>query len=116
MSTDATRDALNIIDRRHFSSSDMQRDARMDDYRAQIDIAQMIYDMRTSAGLSQAELARRVGTTQSVISRLEDADYSGHSLTMLFRIARALGKTLRIQILDASDLSEPASSDQSVAA
>jgi hypothetical protein len=35
-----------------------------------------------------------VGTTQSVVSRLEDDDYDGHSLTMLARIAAALGKRL----------------------
>ena len=42
---------------------------------------------RTEAGLSQKELAEMIGTTQSVISRLEDADYEGHSLSMLSRIA-----------------------------
>jgi len=42
-------------------------------------VAQLIYDARTEAGLSQAELAGLIGTTQSVISRLEDADYEGHS-------------------------------------
>lgn len=38
--------------------------------------------LRTQAGLSQ-QLAKRVGTTASVICRLEDADYEGHSLAML---------------------------------
>jgi predicted transcriptional regulator len=47
--------------------------------------------LRTAADLSQKDLAQRVGTTQSVISRLEDADYDGHSLSMLERIAHALG-------------------------
>jgi ribosome-binding protein aMBF1 (putative translation factor) len=54
------------------------------------DVAAKIYKLRHSEGLSQAELARRIGTTQSVISRLEDADYDGHSLSMLKRIAAAL--------------------------
>ena len=35
----------------------------------------------------QKKLAKLVGTTQSVIARLEDADYQGHSLNMLGRIA-----------------------------
>ena len=58
--------------------------------------AQLLYDMRTAAGLSQRELARRVGTTASVICRLEDADYSGHTLQMLNRIASALGRRIEL--------------------
>ncbi|MGC8643766.1 MAG: hypothetical protein ACP5XB_28230, partial [Isosphaeraceae bacterium] len=38
-----------------------------------------------------------IGTTPSVINRLEDADYSGHSLPMLRRIAAALGRRLEIR-------------------
>ena len=60
-------------------------------------VAAMIYRARKAARISQAELARRVGTTQSVISRIEDADYDGHSLTMLHRIAAALGQTLKVE-------------------
>ena len=37
-------------------------------------------------------------TTQSVISRLEDADYDGHSLSMLNRIAKALNRQVQIQM------------------
>ena len=35
-------------------------------------LGQLIYDLRTEAGLSQRELAAKMGTTQSVISRLEE--------------------------------------------
>ena len=41
--------------------------------------------------ITQRQLAKKVGTTASVICRLEDADYQGHSLAMLRRIAAALG-------------------------
>src|SRR5947207_10758655 len=54
------------------------------------EIAQQVYDLRKQAGLTQRQLARLVDSQQSVISRIEDADYSGHSLTMLKRIAQAL--------------------------
>jgi ribosome-binding protein aMBF1 (putative translation factor) len=64
-----------------------------------LDIARKIYELRTKAGLSQVDLARKVGTTQSVISRLEDADYDGHSLDMLRRIACALEKRVEIRFL-----------------
>lgn len=64
-------------------------------------VGKMIYDARQEAGLTQTELAKLVGTTQSVISRLEDADYEGHSLPMLNRIAAALHKNLVIQFVSA---------------
>ena len=62
----------------------------------QIDLALLVREMREDAGLTQAELAKKVGTTQSVIARLEDAEYAGHSLTMLERIATACGVALKL--------------------
>jgi ribosome-binding protein aMBF1 (putative translation factor) len=62
----------------------------------QIDLALLVREMREDAGLTQAELARKVGTTQSVIARLEDAEYAGHSLTMLERIATVCGVALKL--------------------
>ena len=40
-----------------------------------------------------------VNTTQSVISRLEDADYEGHSLSMLSRVAQALNREVKIDLV-----------------
>ena len=68
------------------------------------DIARKIYDLRTKAGLSQRELARKIGTTASVICLLEDADYEGHSLSMLKRIAEALDKRVEIRFVPAKRL------------
>jgi len=48
-------------------------------------------------GTRQTELAKKAGTTQSVIARLEDAEYAGHSLTMLERIAAACGVALKLR-------------------
>ena len=62
-------------------------------------IASQIYELRTEAGLSQRQLAERVGTTASVICRLEDADYEGHSLSMLRRIAKAVDKRIEIRFV-----------------
>ncbi len=67
--------------------------------RANLDIARKIYDLRTNAGLSQRELAKLVGTQPSAISRLEDADYGGHSLNMLQRIAVALNKKMQVRFV-----------------
>ncbi|MCC6345532.1 MAG: XRE family transcriptional regulator [Bryobacterales bacterium] len=68
------------------------------------EIARKIYDLRTKAGLSQRELAKKVGTSASAICRLEDADYDGHSLSMLKRIAEALDKRVEIRFLPAKRL------------
>lgn len=59
-------------------------------------IARELYDMRTKADLTQTALAKKVGTTASVISRLEDARYQGHSITMLRKLAEAFNVTLQI--------------------
>jgi ribosome-binding protein aMBF1 (putative translation factor) len=63
----------------------------------QIDLAMLVREMREAAGFTQTELAKKAGTTQSVISRLEDAEYAGHSLTMLERIATACGVALKLR-------------------
>jgi predicted transcriptional regulator len=62
-----------------------------------VEAAQLLYDMRTKAGLSQRALAKRVGTTASAICRLEDADYEGHTLAMVRRIATALNRRLELR-------------------
>lgn len=66
-----------------------------------VTVAQLIYDARQEAGLTQTELAKLVGTTQSVISQLEDADYEGHSLNMLNRIATVLQKRVEVRFTPA---------------
>lgn len=71
------------------------------------EVASMIYALRTKAGLSQRALAKKVGTTASVICRLEDADYEGHSLAMLRRIAGALGKRVQIRFVPDSKPKRP---------
>ncbi len=70
-------------------------------------VAQLIYDARTAAGLTQAQLAKLIGTSQPAIARLEDADYEGHSLSMLQRIAAALHRPLQISFGPASTRMQP---------
>jgi ribosome-binding protein aMBF1 (putative translation factor) len=92
-----TSDAVAILDRMAGERLELRR--LTEEARINAAIAQLIYDARTKAGLSQADLAEKLGTKQSVISRLEDADYEGHSLGMLQRIAAALGQRLDIRLL-----------------
>lgn len=81
---------------RRYVKDDPVRESQLEAERVNAQVARLIYDHRTQAGLSQKELAKLIDTTQSVISRLEDADYEGHSLSMLSRIARALDQKLTV--------------------
>lgn len=93
-----TTDAVEVIHRRYFEGKP-EMEALLEVERANADVARRVHDLRTAAGLTQAQLARRVGTSPSVISRLEDADYEGHSLSMLRRIAAAVGKRVEIRFV-----------------
>lgn len=62
------------------------------------DVAVQLAALRERAGLSQKDLARKLHTSQQNISRLESPSYEGHSLSMLRRVAEALGATLRVTI------------------
>jgi ribosome-binding protein aMBF1 (putative translation factor) len=101
-----TTDALKILADIAGKEPEMQR--LFEEEVANREVAQKIYQLRTKAGISQAELARRVGTTQSVISRLEDADYDGHSLAMLNRIAAAMKQRIEIRFVPRRPRLQPA--------
>jgi ribosome-binding protein aMBF1 (putative translation factor) len=93
-----------IVKRDRHSQITEQRERKSAIYRKtfartlqQIDLALLVREMREDSDLTQSELARKIGTTQSVIARLEDAEYAGHSLTMLERIATACGVGLKLR-------------------
>jgi ribosome-binding protein aMBF1 (putative translation factor) len=94
-----TTDALKIL--HAIAGKDPKVHKLIADARVNAEVAQMVYDARVSAKLTQRQLAARVGTTQSVIARLEDADYEGHSLSMLRRIAEAVGMKLEVRLAPA---------------
>src|SRR3989454_6212636 len=93
-----TTDAVEILHRRYYEGRP-ERLAALEEERANAEIARKIYALRSKAGLTQRQLAKRVGTSASAICRLEDADYEGHSLAMLRRIAAALDKRVEIRFL-----------------
>jgi len=95
-----TKEAVEILHRRYYEGKP-RRMAELEEARANDDVARKIYDLRAKAGLTQRDLAKLVGTTASVICRLEDADYDGHSLAMLRRIAAALEKRVEIRFVPA---------------
>lgn len=91
------RDALKILEK--LTGDEGVIRAGIGAAKINFEVAQMIYDARTQAGLSQSQLAVLIGSKQPVIARLEDADYEGHSLTMLQRIAAALEQRLELRFV-----------------
>ncbi len=62
------------------------------------DIALQLAALRHARGLTQQQVADLLGTKQQAIARLEDPNYSGHSLSMVRRYVEALGATLDLKI------------------
>jgi ribosome-binding protein aMBF1 (putative translation factor) len=91
-----TTDAIEIMDRRYFDGKPEMREA-LEEAEDNDEVARRIYELRTNSGLTQRQLAKMVGTTASVICLLEDADYQGHSVSMLRRIAAALDQRVEIR-------------------
>jgi transcriptional regulator with XRE-family HTH domain len=95
-----TSDALAIMHR--LTGSSPATAALIEQERSNLDLARKIYELRTRAKLSQAELAKRIGATQSVVSRIEDANYEELSLAMLRRIASAFEQRVEIRFVATS--------------
>lgn len=97
----STSNAIEILDRL-FIGDNPRRRAALDKALEDAIVGQLIYDARVKARLTQKQLAKLIDSDQSVVSRLEDADYDGHSLSMLRRVAAALGKRVDIRFVDAA--------------
>jgi len=93
-----TTNAVKILHKRYIKG-DPKRLKSLKIEREKANIAEQIYNLRTQAGLSQKAFARLVGTTQSVISRLEDADYGRHSIRMLHKIASAMHCKVEVRLV-----------------
>jgi len=76
-------------------------DAAAEEEEARLRLAELVYEARTSAGLTQAALAARIGSQQSVISAIENGAQVP-TFGMMRRIARALDRTLSIELPQAS--------------
>jgi len=88
---------LEFLQRKYIGDDEATR-AEIERERVNARVASQLYAARKRAGLTQQQLAKLVGTTQSVVSRLEDADYGGHTVQMLRKIATALGENLEVVI------------------
>lgn len=92
-----TNDALKILGKLSQDDPDLQELVQVASVNTEV--AQLIYTARMQAGLTQQDLADPVNTQQPVIARLEDADYEGHLLSMLQRIAQALNRRVEIALV-----------------
>ncbi len=88
------KNALEILDR--VTGDEAQLRKLIEEETLNAHVARLIYEAQTAAGVTQQQLADLVGTQQPDIARLEDADYQGHSLTKLHRIATVLNQRLEI--------------------
>ena len=93
-----TSDGIKILHKRFYAGRP-ERLAELEEARANDEVAREIRTLRQRTGITQKQLATMVGTAPSVISRLEDADYEGHSMAMLRRIAAALHQQVRIRFV-----------------
>ena len=93
-----TTDAVAII-HKHFIEGRPELEEYLVEERERLLIAGWIYDLRTKAGMTQATLARKVGLKAADINRLEEADYEGHSLPTLRKIAAVFGMRMEINFV-----------------
>ena len=92
-----TSDGIKIINR--MIKDDLELQEMIRDSLLNAQVAQIIYDTRKKANLSQKQLADLIGIEELIIAELEDSDYEGNSLSMLSKIAEALNQQLEIKIV-----------------
>lgn len=68
-----------------------------------LEAAYRLIVLRRELGLTQTQMAKRVRISQQSLARLESMRYKGHSLRSLDKVARAFGKRLRIEFVEAGD-------------
>lgn len=97
MARKRTSDGMEILDR--MIGDDAELRELYEQEKINLHIAQLIYDARTESDLSQKELAEMLNTAESVISQLEDTDFEGNMFSMLNRIAKALNREVKIELV-----------------
>jgi transcriptional regulator with XRE-family HTH domain len=76
-----------------------------DDLKEEFELLDDILKARSEAGVTQAELAARIGTTQSAVARMETAiGKHSPSISTLKRYASALGYRLQVRLVKEQDL------------
>jgi len=68
-----------------------------DEYGKQLDIAYQILQLRKKAKMSQTTFAKKIGTTQSNVARMEQGNQN-FTVSMLTKVARALNRDLVVTL------------------
>jgi ribosome-binding protein aMBF1 (putative translation factor) len=99
-----------------WNASDAEFRAERERLRPYADLAKLVVRLRAREGLSQEELARRMGTTKAAISRLESGRHRP-TMETLRRLAEALGGRLlvTIEMAPATERRVPEESNEAVA-
>ena len=64
-----------------------------------LQLADQILKLREKGALSQAQLARKIGTHQSAVARMEQSTYRGYTVATLAKIAAAAGARLEVRFV-----------------
>ena len=104
MKKNKTTDAVVIL-HKHFIKGDAGRLASIAAEREKIKIAEQVYALRKQRGLTQKQLAEMIGTTQSVVSRLENTDYESERIETLQKLAAVLQCHLEVRFVPEEKLS-----------
>ncbi len=82
-----------------FDVTDPETPALVDYKCAYLQVAREVRKLRTKCKLSQRQLAEKIGTTPAIVAHMEDPDFGGYSITMLQRIAVALGHRVEVRFV-----------------
>ncbi len=89
-----TKNVLKILKRRREKDPELKREYEEESLKYQVALG--IRQLRGEFGLTQVQLAEKIGTTQSAIARLESTDYEGYSIQTLQTIAAVFHRHLKI--------------------
>ena len=97
MKTEKTSDAVAILQK--MLDSDYELQALYDEELQKLNLSDKIRNARIAEGISQSELAKRINTSQSVISRIENSSYDRFSLSTVVKVAVALGYNIQMNLV-----------------
>lgn len=89
---------MNLAELKDKMLADPEVKAEYDRLGPVFDLIGEIVEARHESGLTQAELASRMGTSQSVVARLESARHMP-SFDLLTRYVAALGKKIEVRVV-----------------
>ena len=87
-------DAVELMDRWYGNIPHWDDLVAEEEFKMQV--GQAVYDLRNAVGMSQADLARLIGANQATVSKVENADYDGHTIEVLKRVCFALHTKISI--------------------